>query len=238
MSPTICLSCRRLNPPEAAYCHFDGTPLANGVRGPCAFGAEAFATPFVLPSGTICRTFEELARACRQSWDEARELLKEGGFRSFLLSLGRGHLVLAAERAAKHPNLDLGLDDFLAHLPGCQPTPPQLNVGKSEIDLGSVARGKDQIIPLIIGNTGERLLSGVVRGVKGPWLGVSSPQLNEKSFQVAGGEQRQLLLHVRGQQLRAGPQVQVGEVAIESNGAAMRSRCASAFPRRPSPTAR
>lgn len=217
MSPHICLSCRRLNPPSAAYCYFDGTPLATGVQGPRAFGSEEFPTPFVLPCGLHCRSFQELAHACRQNWGEARHLLKEGGYRGFLVALGRADLVQAAERAAKHPNLDLGLDDFLARLPGCQPAAPQLRLGTEEIDLGTAATGQDRNFPLTIENTGERLLSGLVRSVDCLWLGVATPHLNEKHFQATAGERVQIPLHVRGKQLRAGPQMQVGEVAIESN---------------------
>lgn len=220
MNPHVCLSCRRLNPPLAAYCYFDGTPLATGIQGPRAFGSEEFPMPFVLPSGLHCRSFAELAQACRQNWGEARRLLKEGGYRGFLVTLGRTDLVQAVERAAKHPNLDLGLDEFLARLPGCQPAPPQLEINPAEIDLGTVARGQDKTISLTIRNSGERLLSGLVCIVDCLWLGVSTPSLNEKSFRVTGGDQVQFALHVRGKHLRAGTQGQVGEVSVESNGGA------------------
>ena len=160
MSPHLCLSCRRLNPPVAAYCYFDGTPLAIGIHGPRAYGSEEFPTPFVLLNGLVCRSFVDLARACRQNWKDARRLLKEGGYRGFLVALGCADLVQAAERAAQHPNVDLGLDEFLARLPGCQPTPPQLDIGMAEINLGTVARGQDRTVPLTIQNSGERLLSG------------------------------------------------------------------------------
>lgn len=218
MSPRICLSCRRLNPPLAAYCYFDGTPLAAGTRAPRAFGSEAFPTPFLFPSGRPCRSFEELAHTCRSNWSEARRLLQEGGYHSFLLVLGRSDLAQAAQRAATYPDLDLGLDDFLARLPGGQPTPPHLDILTAEIDLGSVARGQDRTFTLTLANTGERLLCGLVRSVDCLWLGVSTAHLNEKRFQATAGEQVKMPIHIRGNQLRAMPKPQLGALAVESNG--------------------
>jgi hypothetical protein len=220
MNPRVCHSCRRTNPPLAAYCYFDGTPLATEARGPRALGAEQFPTPFVFPSGRTCRSFEELARACRQNWAEARCLLKDGGYRPFLMPLGRADLVQAVDRAASHPDLDLGLDDFLAQLPGCESAPPRLEVERAEFDLGAVAVGQDRQITLSLLNRGERLLSGLATSTNCPWLGVSTPQLNKKRFLLPAGYQLQLLLHVRGKQLRAAARPQVGEVVIKSNGGA------------------
>ncbi|MGH7225713.1 MAG: hypothetical protein ACRELF_21045, partial [Gemmataceae bacterium] len=147
-------------------------------------------------------------------------LLKAGGYRAFLIALGRVDLAQAAERAAKHPDLDLGLDDFLSRLPGCQPAAPRLDISTADIDLGTLVRGQDRYCTLTIKNAGERLLSGVVRGVDCLWLGVSTLDLNEKRFQATAEEQVQLRLYIRGKQLRAGPQTQIGEVAVESNGGA------------------
>jgi hypothetical protein len=235
MSPRTCLSCRRLNPSLAAYCWFDGTALVRGTQAHPAVGTQAFPTPFVFPSGRSCRSFEELARTCRQNWAEARGLLQNGAFRLLLVVLGRPDLVQEAERAAAHPDVDLGLDDFLARLPGCQPAPPGLEVTRAEIDLGTVAVGQDRIGSLTIVNTGERLLIGFVRSENCLWLGVSAPQLNEKRFKAPAGQQLEVPLHVRGQFLQSGPQPQVGVVAIESNGGVRQVQVRITVPVTPSP---
>lgn len=155
---------------------------------------------------------------CRQNWEEARGLLKGGVLRTFLLALGRSDLAQAVDHAAGHTDLDLGLDDFLARLPGCQPAPPRLEIERAEIDLGTIARGQDRTFTLTIKNTGERLLSGAVRSVDCLWLGVSEPHLNEQRFQASAGEQLEIQLHTRGKELRTGPHKQEGEVKVVSNG--------------------
>jgi hypothetical protein len=218
MIPRPCRSCRRLNPYQATYCYFDGVPLETGVRGAAAGGSERFPKPFVFPSGHACGSFLELAHACRENWNEARRLLKDGEFLPFLAGLGRIDLVQAAERAAAHPDLDRGLDDLLVTLPGSQAKAACLEISNAEIDVGSVAVGQDRKVTLTIVNTGERLLTGVARGEDCLWLGLHNPQLNEKTFRAPGGGEWQLQLHIRGQQLRARPQPQVGLVVIESNG--------------------
>jgi hypothetical protein len=222
MSPRTCLACRRLNPPLAAYCYFDGAPLAAGTVGPQNVGSQHFPTPFVLPSGRSCRSFAELAHACRQDWAAARGLMGERSLRPFLAYLGRNDLALAAACAAAHPDPDQGLDDFLAQLPGCQPSPPALEVGGDDIDLGTMAAGQDQNFLLTIRNVGERLLTGLIRTENCLWLWVDGPGLQEKRFKAAAHEQLHFALHVRGDQLRARPQPQVGEIVVESNGGAQR----------------
>jgi hypothetical protein len=221
MSPRACLLCRRLNPPTAAYCYFDGMPLQAGGHGPHDMGSQAFPMPFVFPCGRACRSFAELASTSRQEWAEARGLLGDRGFRPFLALIGRNDLALAAELAASHPDPDLGLDDFLARLPGCQASPAGLEIASDEIDLGNVVVGQDCQGTLTIRNTGERLLAGLVRS-DGLWLSVDTPGLQEKRFKAVAHQQLELTLHIRGRELRARTQPQVAEIAIESNGGVRR----------------
>jgi hypothetical protein len=235
MSPRTCFSCRRLNPPLAAYCWFDGTPLATGTGGPHDVGSQAFPTAFVFPSGRQCRSFAELACACRQNWVEARGLLGDRGLRPFLAALGRADLAQAVERAAAHPDPDLGLDDFLARLPGCQPSPPRLEIADNEIDLGTAAVGQDLNVILTIRNTGERLLAGLVRSENCLWLGVDAPGLNEKRFKATAHEQLDLTLQVHGKHLRAGTAPHVGELTLESNGGVRRVQVRIRVPVTPFP---
>jgi len=57
-----------LNPAEAAFCFYDGVPLANGssTNGAASidFSTWAFPRPFVFPSGEKCHNFLQLALAC------------------------------------------------------------------------------------------------------------------------------------------------------------------------------
>ena len=94
------------NPADAVYCYYDGFVLGGHSRngGPVAVGAQAFASPFVFPTGKTCRSFNELALACQEDWKTARDLLKQGYLESFLGGLGRIDLVMAAKEAAKFPD--------------------------------------------------------------------------------------------------------------------------------------
>src|SRR5207253_2825557 len=100
MPATTCSQCRRANPAGAAFCYFDGTLLnGHGAAGPVAPVRQAFAHPFVFPTGRQCRTFDELALACHEEWDEARALLLQGYLERSLVRLRRTDLA----RAAPHP---------------------------------------------------------------------------------------------------------------------------------------
>jgi hypothetical protein len=85
-----------------------------------------------------CKNFPQLARACRKNPQGAADLLSAGVLEPFLGSLGRVDLALAARDAARHPDREPGLDDFLAKLPGTRArtlrvggAPPGLD-GRSE----------------------------------------------------------------------------------------------------------
>src|SRR5437868_2905477 len=52
-------------PPEAAFDHFDGRPLA---PEDASARPGRFTPPFVLPSGRACGTFDELVAGCLEEW--------------------------------------------------------------------------------------------------------------------------------------------------------------------------
>src|SRR4051794_1048144 len=103
-----CSKCSRANPPEAAYCYYDGNVLAGGARG-AATAAQGFSTPFHSPSGKVCRSYDELALACQAEWKAARDLLQQGFLETFFGGLGRADLAIAAREAARFPDPDRGL---------------------------------------------------------------------------------------------------------------------------------
>ena len=168
---TTCSKCRRANPADAAFCYFDGTLLnGHGATGPVAAGRQAFAHPFVFPSGRQCRSYDELALACNDEWDEARSLLKQGYLERFLGGLGRADLAKAARDASGAPDQDRGLDDLLDKLPSDALQPPQLHVGTTEINLGTLAVGSDRRFEIHLENRGMRLLHGSITCDDSPWL--------------------------------------------------------------------
>src|SRR5438552_735206 len=126
-----CVKCSRVNPDEAVYCYYDGFALnGHGGRGagPVAIGAKQFSNPFVFPSGRTCRSFDELATACQEDWDGAKELLAQGFFGSFFGGMGRADLARAADEARKFGDLDRGVDQLLDKLPTHVLQEPKLRV--------------------------------------------------------------------------------------------------------------
>ena len=106
-----CTKCSRANPAEAVYCYHDGFVLGGHERrgGPVAVGAQAFASPFVFPTGRSCRSFNELALACQEEWAAARDLLRQGVFRQFLATAGRLDLARVAQEAMTQADPDIAL---------------------------------------------------------------------------------------------------------------------------------
>jgi hypothetical protein len=220
MSQT-CHDCSRVNPPEAAYCYFDGVQLNGRTDLPAdgssiSFSNWVFPSPFVFPSGEMCKNFPQLARACRKNPQGAGDLLSQGFLESFLGSLGRVDLALAAREAARHPDRERGLDEFLAKLPGTALEPAKLEVEPGEIDLGRVAVGQESRFDLVLRNAGDRLVHGKVAVDDCPWLVLGDSGAAEKLIQFT--DRTVITVHVRSDRLRAYTKPQKGEILIESNG--------------------
>src|SRR5207249_1740774 len=139
---------------------------------PLEAGAQLFRHPFVFPSGVACRTFDELALACQRDWQAAREMLEQGYFERFLGGMGRADLALAAREAARFPDRDRGLDDFLGKLPSRALPAPELRAEPVQINLGMLPMGQDRGFDLRLHNEGMRLLYGTVSCVDSMWLAV------------------------------------------------------------------
>jgi hypothetical protein len=216
--PQVCSQCARINPPEAAYCYYDGAILAghSANGGPVNAGAQSFPSPFYFPSGQMCRNFDQLATTCQQHWPAAVDLLKQGFLASFLGGLGRADLALAAQEAARFPDHDRGLDQLLAKLPTQVLQEPKLKAEPTEVNLGQIAIGTDRSFELHLMNQGMRLVYGsVVSDCKWLTLG-EAPGNPQKLFQF--GSETAIPVQVRGQHLRAGTKPLEGRLVIESNG--------------------
>ncbi len=232
-----CSKCSRANPADAVYCYYDGLVLGGASRngGPIAVGAQAFANPFVFPSGKTCRSFDELALACQNDWGAARDLLKQGYLETFLGGLGRIDLVMAAKEAAKFPDGDRGLDQFLSKLPTDVLDAPKLAVETQEINLGVLTVGAGREFKLHLENKGMRLLHGAVTCADGVWLSLGeNAGVGEKHFQF--GHETALPVRVVGDKLRAGAKPLEAHLSVESNGGAVVVTVRAQAPVKPFPS--
>ncbi len=213
-----CVKCSRPNPGDAVYCYYDGMVL-NGhgrVGGPIAVSSQSFASPFVFPSGKVCRTFNELALACEEDWTAAKDLLQQGFLGNFLGGLGRIDLAMAAKQAAAFPDHDRGLDELLGKLPADVLHPPKLSLETQEINLGNTPFGTQRKLDLKMENVGGRLLYGTVTCPDG-WISFGDqPGVTQKTFQFT--HDLTLPLKIVGDRLRASNKPIETQIVIESSG--------------------
>jgi hypothetical protein len=233
-----CPGCSRRNPAEAVYCYFDGyrLPGAADVADDSVRRGQRFPFPFVFSSGLACATFDELARACQDNWEEAREALRQGSLQSFLAGLGRLDLAGAAREAARYPDPDRGLDQLLAALPA-NLAPARLFVEPREVHLGSLRPGdpEPRSFPLRLRNGGQRLLFGSVRADDYDWLALGSPAGGpEKLFDCTA--EATLPVYVRPQGLRARDKPLEATLEVKSNGGTVGVVVRAEVPVRPFPT--
>jgi hypothetical protein len=214
-----CRQCARVNPADASYCYFDGAILdGHGrVASPLFSGTKPFHNLFVFPSGRACANFDQLALACQELWTEALHLLQQGYLESFLGGLGRTDLALAAREAARFPDPERGLDQFLSKLPTQVLEAPKLLVTPREVNLGQLQPGRDHRLDLHLANQGMGLLYGTVSCQNAIWLGLGElPGAQRKLFQLRG--EQVIPIQVRGKELRASPKPLEATLLVESNG--------------------
>src|SRR5262249_33787438 len=149
-----------------------------------------------------CHTFDQLALACLDEWAVAVELLKRNDLTAFLAGMGRADLALAAREAARFPDPDRGLDQFLSRLPTTALRPPKLHAEPQQVNLGQFRPGQDRSWELHLFNRGMGLLYGTVSCEGTPWLALGDAGLSRKQFEFL--HDGVIAVHVRGKEVRAG----------------------------------
>ena len=165
---------------------------------------------------------------------------------------------MAAKEAAKFPDPDRGLDQFLTKLPSDVLAPPKLSVETQEINLGVLQLGDEgRQFDLRLENQGMRLLYGSVTCTDGLWLTLRRrPRRLGKALPV---RPRSGVAGARGRRQVAGRQQAAGSPSVDRlqrrraprwwSGRKCRSRrsrpaCSAGrkvrgrWPRRPRPTRR
>lgn len=216
MSILRCARCERASPEGARFCYWDGQPLSIVGGGPEDPGKMAFPMPFVFPSGTMCRNFDEFCLGVQQNWPQSVELMQKGHLERFLANIGRLDLAQHAADALRYPDPDRALDQLIARFPSQILAVPKLRVEQQEIRVGPLQVGQDHKIEIDLFNEGLRLLYGsIVSDCR--WLNPGDqPGSAQKLIQCQ--KKATVTVHVRGQFLRAGLKPMEGNLIIESNG--------------------
>lgn len=214
----VCGKCSHVNPADASYCYHDGSLLAGhgAATGPVNPGSAPFPNQFFFPNGQVCRNFDQLAMTCNDQWPAAVDLLKQGFLAGFFGGLGRADLALAAQDAARFPDVDRGLDQLLEKIPSNALQPPKMMAEPTEMNLGQMQIGQDRTFELHLTNQGQRLLYGSVAS-DSKWLTFGEGAGNaQKVFQF--NHDHAITVHVRGQHLRAGNKPLEGQIVVDGNG--------------------
>ncbi len=172
----VCPLCRRPNPSEAVFCHFDGIQLCPLPGGRDLRSYTLLPHEFYFPSGHCCRTYDDLIQGCQEEWALASDLLRRGVFAQFLTSVGRLDLARAAVAALGQRDPDIALETFLSSLPSHLSRAPRLAVDPPDLVLGTLAAGEVRTVEVTVSNKGQGLLHGVLRVSEGhSWLQVTIP---------------------------------------------------------------
>jgi hypothetical protein len=218
----VCPRCRRANPDEAEFCYYDGAELrpSDGRRAPVTLPGQ-LTRPFVFPSGRRCHSFDEFAQACQSEWAAARDILRRGGFRAFLESVGRMDLARLAQEAMAQPDPDAALSSFLDGLPVLRSRTPQLDLMPRRLNLGTLYQGESREVPLTIVNQGEGVLQGTMTLAEGTigehhWLSVVGGG-GKTQCHLYAPRQQHVMLKVDASGLPAG-QTYGGKLTVITNG--------------------
>src|SRR5262245_49605692 len=143
----VCPRCRRVNPADAAYCHFDGMVLAAiptaGIAAPGQLLQE-----FVFPSKRRCKTLDDFVQGCQYEWDDARDLLHKGHFTRYFTGIGRMDLARACQEAERQADPDIALHNFLRNLPASSVPGPRLDLSPRRLVVSQVRAGQTKQVML------------------------------------------------------------------------------------------
>ncbi|HEY7314628.1 MAG TPA: hypothetical protein VH643_35090 [Gemmataceae bacterium] len=237
LMPIQCPTCFRVNPPNAAYCYYDGRGLIEAaLKGPIGLGTRPFPMPFSFSDGQGCSNYNQLVLACDRHWNEARAYLVNGTWKSFFGSIGRADLAALAVRSATQTDPDAGLCRLLEGLPADAEAlrPAKLALPCTAEELGALEPGKDHKFELVIENQGLLLLSGSAM-TDCEWLAFGEQQGNASTKLFQTRDTYTLSLRVVGSKLHAGKQPLEGQIVIDTNGGREIVAVRATVPARPFP---
>lgn len=210
----LCPRCSRANPPAAVFCHFDGFVLKQGA----AATVGQFSQEFFFPSGRRCRTFDELVQACYYEWEEARNLLADGTFASFLAGNGRADLAKSAREGQANPDRDVALTAFLNALPATAVQGPKLGLSPRKLVVGPVRVGETRSVSVRLVNEGKGLLQGNAHVADGAdWLKVVDADTSAGGVAVKAAKDQTITLAADTSHLTVG-QNYSGKLTVVTNG--------------------
>jgi hypothetical protein len=204
-------------PDRAAYCGYDGTMLRNGAGGAAA---GAMLQEFIFPSGRRCRTFDELAAACNGEWEEAKRLLRDGTFASFLSGIGRADLARLARESQAMPDADLGLAGFAGGLPASPGAGPKLGLSPRRFVVGPIRVGEQKPLQVTLQNEGRGLLQGKLTVTEGAeWLSIAEGG-SPSEASIRASRDQVIKLQVNTQALNSSNNYSGKLVAVTNGGVA------------------
>jgi hypothetical protein len=209
-----CPRCQRANPASAVFCHFDGCLLQHGAAGA---GAGQLLHEFIFPSGRRCRTFDELATGCYYEWEDARTLLHDGTFASFLAGIGRADLARTARESQGQADVDIALTNFVGALPATQVQGPKLGLNPRRLVIGPARVGEQRVARVMLLNEGRGLLQGKVTVADGAsWLRIVDGS-DDHTYPLKTGKEQPLTIRAETGGLTVG-QNYSGKLTVVTNG--------------------
>jgi hypothetical protein len=213
----ICPRCRRANPGEATYCHFDGFVLEQPAPPPPAVLAPPPPAEFVFPSGRRCRSLEEVARGCIEEWEAARTLLRGGDFVRYFQDLNRHDLARVAAEDAAQSDIDVALHHFVRSLPAPPGDGPRLDLEPRRLAVTGVRAGERRGVAVTLVNHGAGQLQGKISVTEGgSWLKLLGGR-TEHELAVRAGRRQAAALSLDARGLIAG-QSYSGKLTAVTNG--------------------
>jgi hypothetical protein len=209
-----CPRCQRANPADAVFCHFDGCLLQHGAAGA---GTGQLLQEFIFPSGRRCRTFDELVTGCYYEWEDARDLLHDGTFASFLAGIGRADLARTAREAQGQADVDIALTNFVGALPATQVQGPKLGLNPRRLVIGPARVSEQRVARVVLLNEGRGLLQGKVTVADGAkWLKIVDGS-DDHTFPLKTGKEQPLTIRAETAGLTVG-QNYSGKLTVVTNG--------------------